>query len=101
MPSIALLLITVLVLSGCSRDAHDHPELTIGKQLFEHHCSECHNKSGIGKFLRGVPASKDTKLSASQISHKIRNDKDRRKMPIFDNMSNAEAQKIAAYLKRL
>ncbi|MCP4341502.1 MAG: cytochrome c [Desulfobulbaceae bacterium] len=94
-----LLLVTV---GGCSNDTHDHPKLVTGEQLFDYHCSGCHKKTGKGNFLKGVPANRDTALSSGQIKHKITiKDKDGAKMPSFPKMSEAEAAKIASYLKQL
>lgn len=98
---LACLLLSFL-LTACDKDIHDHPELTTGKQLFEFHCSSCHQKSGIGKFLNGVPKNKDTPLTFSQVVSKITSDDIKsRKMPIFEKMSKDEASKISAYLKNL
>jgi len=88
------------ILSACSRDVHEHPELTTGKQLFDYHCSDCHGVSGEGKFLKGVPANRDTNLQTVQITHKIR-EGDSGRMPKFDSMPPQEARKIALYLKRI
>lgn len=88
-------------LSGCWRgDVHDHPDLVAGKQLFEYHCAECHKSNGNGEFLKGVPANKNARLSAHQLTHKIRGeDVDVMKMPHFHNMSEDEADKISSYVK--
>jgi len=89
-------------LTGCSKDMHDHPKLTTGKQLFEHHCASCHKVTGKGAFLKGVPANKDTILSKSQIVHKIKDQSSaNEKMPSFPKMSAYEAAKISAYLKNI
>ena len=98
---IYIIFLSSIILSGCNNDIHDHQDLVTGKQLFEHHCSECHNSSGLGNFLRSVPANKDTKLSAWQITHKLRAGEKDGKMPIFEEMSVEEAMKISAYLKRI
>lgn len=90
------------LLSGCEKDVHDHPELTTGKELFEYHCSSCHQSSGQGKFLKGIPANRATTLSSEQISHKITQDKESdSKMPTFPKMDKQESDKIAAYVKSL
>ncbi|MCP4995706.1 MAG: cytochrome c [Gammaproteobacteria bacterium] len=94
-----LLLLTV---SGCSNDVHDHPDLVTGKQLFNYHCSGCHNETGQGNFLKGVPANKGTAMSPEQIKHKIIADENGgTKMPSFPKMGRAEATIIASYLKQI
>ena len=101
MPAIYIIFLGSIFLTGCSRDLHDHPGLVTGKQLFEHHCAECHKTSGMGTFLKGVPANKDTKLSTWQISHKLRMGDSAGAMPIFETMSVDETMKISTYLKRM
>ncbi len=92
----------LLILSGCDKDVHNHPELVTGKQLFEHHCAGCHQSDGGGKFLKGVPANKNTQLSEVQLRHKLRGSKmEGSIMPSFPNMSEQEAEKISHYVKSL
>lgn len=94
-------LLGCIFLSGCSdNDSHDHPGLTTGQQLFDHHCAECHKNTGKGNFLKGVPANQDTALSLDDIEHKIITGSIDG-MPAYPTMSRAEASKIAAYLKRM
>ncbi len=97
-----LALLAPIFISGCEKDAHDHPELVTGQQLFEHHCSGCHNKTGKGNFLKGVPATKDTIMDVNQISHKVISGiEGGAKMPSFPSMSDEEANIIADYMKNL
>ncbi|MFD2229837.1 c-type cytochrome [Alkalimarinus sediminis] len=97
-----LLLIALAGLSGCDKDTHNHPELITGKQLFDHHCAGCHAETGKGNFLKGVPPNKQSSLSIWQIAHKIRIEaNDKRKMPLYPNMSTQEAELIADYVKQL
>lgn len=98
-----VLLLVAAFLTACGVDIHDHPHLTTGKQLFEYHCSGCHNDSGNGRFLLGVPSNNDTKLSIGQVSHKIKvgSGISESKMPVFAGMSREEAVIISAYLKKI
>ena len=94
------LLLSIPLITACSRDNHDHPELTTGKQLFDHHCAECHGPDGKGLFLKGAPANMPTKLSSYQIIHKLKSGEEgNSRMPVFDNMSDTEARRITTYLK--
>lgn len=94
--------VIVMVLSGCNKDIHSHPELVAGRQLFDYHCASCHSETGKGNFLKGVPPNKNTSLTVWQIAHKIRTDaNDKRKMPLYPNMSTEEAELIADYVKQL
>ncbi len=91
-----------MLISGCDKDAHDHPELVTGQQLFEHHCISCHTKTGTGNFLQGVPANKNTDMDINQISHKvIAGGENGAKMPSFPSMPDEEAILIADYIKNL
>ena len=90
------------VLSGCNQDTHNHPELTTGKQFFDYHCSACHKVTGKGKFLKGIPANKNTELTLAEVKHKIKEGDDgNSQMPLFSHMSDDEAQKISDYLKQI
>lgn len=92
----------MLLLTGCSVDEHDHPDLVSGKQLYEYHCAGCHKADGSGLFLKGVPANRDTDLSAWQIVHKVKEGMEgESRMPIFARMPPQEASKIAVYVKQL
>ena len=97
----ALSLLTVL--SACNRDPHDHPELTSGKQLFQHHCANCHGEAGMGTFLKGVPATIATRKTQTEIVLYLQQGPHtfNRKMPIFTNMPDKEAFKIARHLLEL
>ena len=102
--NIPFILLTMLLITACSRDSHNHPDLVTGKQLFNYHCSTCHKATGIGRFLKGVPANKLTRLSPGQITHKIvagTGTGTQAKMPTFPNMPTTEAVKIANYVKTL
>lgn len=95
-------MVSVIVLSGCDKDIHNHPNLITGKQLFDYHCAGCHAETGRGNFLKGVPANKNTSLAAWQVAHKIRIEaNDKRKMPLYPNMSTQEVELIASYVKQL
>lgn len=97
-----LRLLIVMVLGGCNKDIHRHPDLVTGQQLFDYHCASCHTETGKGNFLKGVPPNKNTSLTVWQIAHKIRIDaNDQRKMPLYPNMSAEEAELIADYVKQL
>lgn len=98
----AVILIVISVLTGCDKDIHNHPELLTGKQLFDYHCAGCHAETGKGNFLKGVPPNKNSQLTVWQIAHKVRIDaNDKRKMPLYPNMSTQEAEMIAGYVKQL
>ena len=84
-------------LAACSEQSL--PKNANGKQLFEHYCSECHNKSGKGDFLSGIPANKNTQMTERQIIRLIRYGKaDKPNMPTFSQISQQDATLIAGYL---
>lgn len=84
-------------------DNHDHPDLISGQQFFEHHCASCHDKTGMGTFLKGVPASIATQKTQNEIVIYLQEGPHRfdKQMPIFRTMSDNEARKIAQYLLQL
>ncbi len=99
--SIAL---SCIALSACSSydDTHDHPNLTSGKQLYNRHCVDCHGKDGTGLLADRTPASILTHKSRDGIADYIRKGGQQgRNMPVFKNMSAAEASKIASHLLSL
>lgn len=92
----------ILVLAGCDRDgAHDHPHLLTGEQMYNHHCAECHQRSGEGDFLDGIPAVKYTPMKIREIVEHIRGHgrEDDTRMPRFSDMSVHEAERIAVYVR--
>ena len=91
-----------LSLSGCSRDHHDHPDLTTGEQLFNYHCAECHGEDGTGILFDVMPANILTQKSRQGIIDYITTKGNHeRNMPVFKTMPAAEARKIATYLLKL
>lgn len=92
----------VLVVTGCDRGGpHDHPQLRTGEQLYNHHCAACHQRSGEGAFLQGIPAIQYTSLKIDEIVGHIRGHAriEDTQMPVFVDMSNYEAERIAVYLR--
>lgn len=97
-----LLAVIVLSFAGCARDAHDHPALRTGKQLFDHHCAECHGVDGAGRLFDGRPANILTLRDRDGIVDYIRGGgRHERTMPAFAAMPDAEARKIADHLLAL
>ena len=92
----------MLVFSGCDRGgAHDHPHLKTGEQFYNHHCAACHQRSGEGAILQGIPAVKYTPMKIREIVDHIRGHEriDESQMPVFSDMSNYEAERIAVYVR--
>jgi mono/diheme cytochrome c family protein len=89
-------------LAGCGDGHHEHPELTTGKQLFDHHCAQCHQESGEGAFLRGIPPLIYTTMTYRQLVDYVQglSRSDHGGMPTFPTMPKAEAEKIAIYVRR-
>ena len=89
----------VLSVSGCSRDQHDHPNLTTGEQLFDYHCAECHGEHGTGSLFDGIPANILTQKSPREIITYITTDTGHeRTMPVFSAMPAEEAKLITHHL---
>jgi len=95
-------IVCALVSTGCDRgDVHDHPQLKTGEALYNHHCAACHQHTGGGAFLDGIPAVKYTPMKIREIVDHIRGHgrPDDTRMPQFSDMSVHEAQKIAVYIR--
>jgi len=87
---------------GCSRDQHDHPNLTTGKQLYDHHCAECHRKDGNGILFDSVPANILTNKNSQEIIVYLTTESNHeRLMPVFETMPIAEATLITKHLRQL
>ena len=102
-----LILISYILVAGCGDkqaevDSHDHPELSSGKNLFDHHCASCHGEKGAGKFIDGIPPNALTQKTPAMVMKKIRfGDNDKSVMPVFANMSEDEAELIVGHLFKL
>ncbi|MDR4487678.1 MAG: cytochrome c [Nitrospirales bacterium] len=100
--SACLWVLIVMSLSGCSRDQHDHPDLTTGEQLFAFHCAECHGVQGSGKLFDGIPANILTKKTPDEIMTYLTTETSPdRKMPVFRTMPAEEAKVITDHLLTL
>ena len=92
----------MLLVAGCDRGGpHDHPQLRTGEQFYTQHCAACHRRSGEGAFLQGIPAIKYTSMKIDQIVGHIRGHGriEDTQMPVFTDMSNYEAERIAVYVR--
>ncbi len=92
----------MLIVSACDQGgAHDHPQLKTGEQFYNHHCAACHQRSGEGAFLDGIPAVKYTTMRIGQIVDHIYGHGriDDTQMPVFSEMSYHEAERIAVYVR--
>lgn len=95
-------LLSLIQLSACGRDEHDHPKNISGKKLFDIHCASCHSPEGFGSILLGVPSNRDTKLLNVNIRKKLLHGSGKdSNMPVFETMSEQEAIKIVQYLRSL
>ena len=98
---VSVLMCACLVVSlfGCSRDHHDHPDLTTGAELFNYHCAECHGEKGTGKLFDQLPANILTKKTPQEIIVYITTDTNHdREMPVFKTMPAEEARLIVEHL---
>jgi len=96
-----LLLSAMVALSvlGCSRDQHEHQNLTSGEQLFNYHCAECHGVKGTGKLFDGMPANILTQKTPREIINYITTESGHeREMPVFSTMPIDEAKAITDHL---
>ncbi|MCU7834507.1 MAG: cytochrome c [gamma proteobacterium symbiont of Taylorina sp.] len=100
---IITLCLSFFLLISCSSDSHNHPELKTGKQFFDYHCASCHDTSGMGSFLKGMPANILNDKTQAELIHYIKhgNTAERDKMPVFKTMPDKEAKQIARHLLKL
>lgn len=101
---ISLLMCACVAVSffGCSRDHHDHPDLTTGEELFAYHCVECHGEKGTGKLFDQLPANILTKKTPQEIVMYITTETNHgREMPAFKTMPADEARLITEHLMYL
>lgn len=99
-----LVVLPIFMLSACNKSGgeHDHPELITGQQLYDFHCSECHQKDAKGKFFYGFPDLVELKLDISDVRKQVLGKEGPgRKMPLFTTMPDAEVMLIAEYLVQL
>lgn len=94
------LLTTGLLLQGCGKDAPP-PELKTGEQFYNYYCAECHQGSGDGTFLKGVPPIRYTERTYRQLVNLImgHNRPESSRMPQFE-ISQRHAEAIAIHIRR-
>ena len=89
-------------LAACESECTDDMVITAGKALYEAHCAACHSIEGQGSIFKDYPSLKGTQLETLDIVHRVTgSEPQERKMPTFDNLSEAEAELIARYIKTL
>lgn len=99
-------LMLCLALPACSErqpDNHDHPSLKTGAELYDYHCAGCHGEDGTGMLESRTPANILTVRGLNGIVNYITTpiNAQHRRMPIYINMSRAEAIAIAKHLMQL
>ena len=90
-----------LSVMGCEDDkgSHNHSGDSTGQQLYELHCSECHQNDGKGKFFYGFPDLVELKLDMADIRTQVLGKPGpNRNMPSFSDMPDAEVMLIAEYI---
>ena len=94
------LLTTAALLQGCGEDGPP-PELRTGAQLYNYYCAECHQGSGDGTFLKGVPPIRYTDRTYRELVEVImgHNRPQKSRMPQFD-ISKQHAEAIAIHIRR-
>ena len=103
LPLFILIILISSFLSACTKDKHNHPNLSTGEEYYDEHCTACHNKDGSGLFLKGIPANIATNKNKTEIILHIKQGSQTNypQMPVFANMPDDEAKKIADYLLHL
>jgi mono/diheme cytochrome c family protein len=91
-----------LVLAACSSGDEAVPQAHTPAELYAFYCADCHQDSGEGSFLRGVPALRYTTLSYRELAEFIRGHHraEASRMPEFSAMSEQHAEQVAIYVRR-
>lgn len=99
--TVTLMCTGVLIACG-GHDDHEHPQLKSGADLYNHHCAACHQGSGDGTFLKGVPPVRYTTMTYRQMVNYIQGHgrAEDSRMPTFSAMPKHEAEAIAIYVRR-
>ena len=91
-----------LGLGGCDAYRRDDMAIAVGKTLFEQHCAACHSIEGQGSIFKDYPPVKATALETLEIVHRVTvSQPENRKMPTFTDLSEADAELIARFVKTL
>jgi mono/diheme cytochrome c family protein len=86
-----------LALAGCSGTNDFKPVAGMnGAEIFANACASCHGDGGNGKFGFLLKLKGDADLSAEEVTEKIL--KGGSLMPAFQNITQQEAESVAAYL---
>ncbi|MBJ7549902.1 c-type cytochrome [Marinomonas ostreistagni] len=95
-----IMVLGMVLLSGCSDQNLEKTDLQNGKELFGLYCASCHKETGNGQFLLGIPRNNDTHMSINEVASLIRvGHKDLDNMPTFPQLSSPQAYAISSYLK--
>jgi mono/diheme cytochrome c family protein len=94
------LLLGTSLLGACEKEPAP-PHVKTGEQLYNYYCAECHQGSGDGTFLKGVPPVRYTNLTYRELAHLIlgHSRADSSRMPEFE-ISKQQADAIAIYVRR-
>lgn len=90
-------LVVAVLLTGCFKQAPD--ETASGEELFNYYCAGCHKESGQGKFLKGIPANRLTRLNRAQVIELVRFGMETKPaMPPIKSLSYLQAKSITNHL---
>ncbi|MBY4677700.1 c-type cytochrome [Marinobacterium arenosum] len=98
------LMLAASLLAGCGEEKAEVAEVASqsalsGKALFHQHCASCHKEQGTGQFLEGIPPNVLTRLTKEQVVTLILyGDPAKPEMPIFEQLTEEQAKRIADHL---
>lgn len=92
---VVLLTVAGSLMTACEQQTY--PDLATGKELYQHHCMRCHQETGHGMFLKGVPVSRLKEIHLKDLKKQITEGSGM--MPGFDQMTDEQIDKINRYLK--
>ncbi|WP_415899262.1 c-type cytochrome [Neptuniibacter sp. QD48_11] len=98
--ALSLLCTTALLLSGCDREIP--PErMKSGEDLYGYYCKECHTKHGPGAYMEKFAGKEPMEAYKIILMIKYGYNKEKHSMPVFDQLSEKQADAVAQYVVKL
>lgn len=96
MKKLCYLCLLSILIAGCNEK--NPLDLTQGDELYRYYCAQCHIKNGIGAMYEHLPENRK-KMASYEIVLMIKHGYSMgHQMPIFDQLSDEQADTIAEYV---
>lgn len=90
-------LLLSLMLLGCN-DEKTPAELSSGEELYNYYCKDCHATKGPGPYMENYSRDKAMKPYKVILMIKYGYNQEKHSMPIFNQLSEQQADAIARYV---